>query len=104
MARALRVVAPGEKPPPRRRPAKAAPKPKTVLEAAEKGTRKELLVAMRTRIARAVDDLNTPARDLAALTKRLGEVDRDIEALEAQAVQEESNGDVPDAAFNPDSI
>ena len=78
MARArkatLRVVAEDETP----------PKPKTVTEAASHGTTRELLVAMRTRIAAAVEDPSTPPRDLAALTKRLVEVQRDIEAIDAR--------------------
>lgn len=61
---------------------------KTVTEAADKGTTRELLVAMRARIAKAVEDPNTPARDLAALTKRLVEVVRDIEAIDAREEQE----------------
>lgn len=79
--KALRVVTPDDTPPP---PAK----PKTVTEAADGGTTRELLVAMRARIAKAVEDPNTPARDLAALTKRLVEVVRDIEAIDARDEQE----------------
>ncbi len=84
----------------------APAKPKTVSEAADKGTTRELLVAMRTRIAKAVEDPNTPARDLAALTKRLVEVVRDIEAIDARAQQEEARagGDVADAAFDASAI
>ena len=43
-------------------------KPLTVTDAASIGTHKDLLVAMRARVATAVQDPNTPARDLAALT------------------------------------
>ena len=93
----LRAVAPDEK------PVKVAPK--TVTEAAADGTTRELLVAMRTRIARAVEDLNTPARELASLTKRLTEVVRDIEAIDAREEQEaKSSGEVTDAAFDYDAI
>lgn len=92
--KALRVVAPGETSPP-------PVKPKTVTEAADKGTTRELLVAMRSRIAKAVEDPNTPARDLAALTKRLTEVVRDIEAIDAREDQEaERAGPVSDEAFD----
>ncbi|MFI5833202.1 hypothetical protein ACIA5A_05945 [Micromonospora sp. NPDC051300] len=94
----LRVVAAGEKPAP---PAK----PKTVTEAADAGTTRELLVAMRSRIATAVEDSNTPARDLAALTKRLTEVVRDIEAIDAREEQEgERGGPVSDEAFSAEAI
>jgi ribosome-binding protein aMBF1 (putative translation factor) len=77
---ALRAVSPGDKP--------ARGKVKSVTEAADAGTTRELLVAMRARIAKAVEDPNTPARDLAALTKRLVEVVRDIEAIDARDEQE----------------
>lgn len=93
----LRTVKPGEK-------AKSGPS-KTVTEAAEKGTTRELLVAMRSRIARAVEDSSTPARDLAALTKRLVEVVRDIEAIDARAEQEAVKRDEhPDQAFDASAI
>ena len=55
--------------------------PKSILEAAELGSRLEELRAMRRRIARALDDVNTPARDLAALSRRQLEIGREIEAI-----------------------
>jgi hypothetical protein len=67
----LRAVTAGEK----RQP------PKTILEAAEAGSRIEELRAMRRRIAKALDDPNTAARDLAALSRRQIEIGRDIEAI-----------------------
>lgn len=60
----------------------AEPKPpKSILEAAELGSRIEELRAMRRRIARAMDDPNTPARDLAALSRRQLEIGKEIEAI-----------------------
>lgn len=95
--------------PPRLRavtPDEPQPKPKTVSEAADKGSTRELLVAMRTRIAKAVEDPNTPARDLAALTKRLVEVVRDIEAIDARTQQEEAraSAEVSDGPFDASAI
>jgi hypothetical protein len=55
--------------------------PRTVLEAAESGTRLDELRAMRRRIARALDDPNTAARDLASLSRRQLEIGREIEAI-----------------------
>ncbi len=55
--------------------------PRTILEAAELGSRLEELRAMRRRIARAMDDPNTPARDLAALSRRQLEIGKEIEAI-----------------------
>ena len=55
--------------------------PKSILDAAEQGSRIEELRAMRRRLARAMDDPNTPARDLAALSRRQLEIGREIEAI-----------------------
>ena len=88
-AKTLRAVAPDEKAP-----------PKTVSQAAEAGTTRELLVAMRDRIARAVENPNTAARDLAALTKRLVEVVRDIEAIDAREEQDGESGPTEDEAWS----
>ena len=76
----LRAVSADEKPP-------TVP-PKTVTEAAAGGDTRGLLVAMRDRVAKDVQNENTPARDLAALTKRLMEIVRDIEAIDARAHEE----------------
>lgn len=69
-AKRLRAVAPDER-----------DAPKTILEAAEAGIRLDELRAMRRRIARAMDDPNTPARDLAALSRRQLEIGREVEAI-----------------------
>lgn len=66
----LRAVAPEEK-----------ARPTTILEAAEQGSRIEELKAMRRRLAVALDDPNTPARDLAALSRRQLEIGKEIEAI-----------------------
>lgn len=71
----LRSVDPDETPP--------KPEPvKSILQAAVDGSRLEELQAMRRRIARAMDDPNTPARDLAALSRRQLEIGREVEAIE----------------------
>lgn len=57
----------------------------TVTTAAKDGDRLDLLTAMRDRIATAVEDSETPARDLAALTRRLLEIAKEIDVLEAAA-------------------
>ena len=97
MARSLRAVAPDET-------AKKVPA-KTITQAADTGTQRELLVALRARLARAVEDPNCPARDLAALTRRLQEVVRDIEAIDVAAEQESAeSGDVSDEAFDASAL
>lgn len=91
MARQLRVVPPGEAAPPRKK--------LTITAAADHGTRRDLLVAMRSRIATAVEDPNTPPRDLAALSRRLIEIAKDIEAIDAGADEEGHGGAVADEAW-----
>ena len=97
--RALRSVVEDDAP----RPTKAR---KSVAQAASNGTTRELLVAMRDRTASSVDDPNTAARDLAALTKRLLELVREIEAIDARAGEEasESAGQVQDGAFDSAAV
>lgn len=75
--KALRAVAPGEK----------APAAKSVSQAA-KGSRRELMVAMRDRIATAVTKADCPPRDLASLTKRLADITKEIESLDARAIDD----------------
>ena len=56
-------------------------------------------------IAKAVEDPNTPPRDLAALTKRLVEVQRDIEAIDARGEQEQAGGrSVADEPFDAQAL
>jgi hypothetical protein len=79
--------------------------PKSVTEAAKSGTTRELLAAMRDRIAVAVENPNTMARDLAALTKRLAETVREIEAIDARDETEGAGSvEVPDGHFNSAAV
>ncbi len=82
------------------------PTPKTVTSAASGGTTRELLVAMRDRVAKTVENENTPARDLAALSKRLMEIVRDIEAIDARESQEASDdgSEVEDGDFDASAV
>jgi len=92
----LRVVKPGET---------AAPvKIMSVLEAAEAGDRLEELRAMRRRIAKTLDEPNTPARDLAALSRRQIELGKEIDVLEARAREEGQRAAVSDEAFDAEAI
>ena len=60
-------------------------KPMTVASAAESGTQRDLLVALRARIAADIDNPNTPPRDLAALSMRLLAIAKEIGAIDAHA-------------------
>lgn len=93
----LRVVKATDAPP-------KPPKPKTVAEAAATGKQRELLVAMRERIATAVSAPDCPPRELAALTRRLQEIVKDIAALDAiESVPVSSDGSV-DSSFDASAI
>lgn len=58
------------------------PKRLNVAGAAEGGTRRDLLVAMQSRIAKAIDSPDTPPRDIAALSRRLMEIAKEIEIID----------------------
>lgn len=75
----------------------------TVEEAAATGDHRALLVAMRTRIARAVVRADCPPRDLAALTRRLQDIAREIETMDAR-IQEATleDAEVADEPFDPE--
>ena len=95
----LRAVAADEK------PVKPA-KPLTIAEAASAGSTRDVLVASRDRIAKALDDPNIAARDLASNSKRLMELIREIEALDARAVEEgaERGAEVADGTFDASAV
>lgn len=82
---------------------KASPRePMTVTTAARDGTTRDLLVALRTRIATTVESSDMPPRDLAALSKRLTDISKEIEVLDARAEEQgASSGEVEDGEFNP---
>jgi hypothetical protein len=78
----LHAIEPGETPPPQRTFT-------TIAEASAEGSTLDELRMMRSRIARTLDDPNCPPRDLAALSRRLIEIAKEIEAIEARARQED---------------
>jgi hypothetical protein len=70
----------------------------SIAQAAASGTHRDLLVAMRDRIAEELD-AGVPARELASCTKRLMEVVREIAAIDA-----EEQGDVVSLAAATDDV
>lgn len=80
--------------------------PKTIVEAASSGTRRDVLVALRTRIAESVADPETPPRDLAALSKRLIEVMNDIDIIDKKLGDDELGraADTPDEDFDGSAV
>lgn len=77
-----------------------------VSDAAESGSRRDLLEALRRRLAAALDDPRTQPRDLSPITMRL----RDIAAELADMDEAEEGDDItaaidtPDEPFDPTSL
>lgn len=93
----LRAVAPDEKP--------TAREFHNILEAASEGGARDLLVQMRNRIAKTLDEPNCPARDQASLSRRLLEIRKEIEAIDAAAEQEAAeSAEHPDEAFDAEAL
>jgi hypothetical protein len=94
----LRAVKDDEKPP-------RSQKKLSVTEAAASGDHRALLVAMRERIARTVSNPDCPPRDLAALTRRLQDIAKEIEVIDLRA-KEETQADAvsPDEEFDTSAI
>ncbi len=95
----LRAVAANEKAPDK--PAKLM----TILEAAEADDRLAELVAMRRRLAKALDDPNCPPRDMAALSRRQLEIGREVEAIRAVS-ERDGDGEQPaeDEELDPAAV
>lgn len=94
---ALRAVGDGE----------AAPRKQSVADAAASGDHRALLVAMRERIAKTVSDPNCPPRDLAALTRRLQDIAKEIDAIDLRARQEskeDADGSAPDETWDEEAL
>lgn len=82
-------------------------KPLSVAQAAATGDQYALLVAMRERVASTVADPDCPPRDLAALTRRLQEIARELASIDERRKQEAQEGeDAPtgDTAWNAASV
>ena len=74
---------------------------RSVAVAAASGSHRELLVAMRERIAAAVSDPDCPPRDLASLTRRLQDIANEIDTIDTRAKQEaREDGPTSDAAWD----
>jgi hypothetical protein len=70
----------------------------TVAQAAATGDHRQLLVSMRERIAQTVSNPDCPPRDLAALTRRLQDIAKEIESLDLRAKEEALEDDADDAS------
>ncbi len=97
--RNLRAVTPGEKP-------DSTAKKQSVAQAAATGDHRALLVAMRERIARTVSDPDCPPRDLAALSRRLQDIAKEIEQYDLRAKEEGADADdvADDETFDAEAL
>ena len=59
---------------------------------------------MRDRIAKTVADPDCPPRDLAALTRRLQDIAREIAALDARSQDEAEVAGGADDSYDPEAI
>jgi hypothetical protein len=92
----LRAVKAGEK-----SSAKGAPRkvtPRSVEAAAKSGDLRQILVALRNRIAKAIDDPKTPAPALAALIRQQMDIAARIQAIDV-AADAGSSGSGPKSAI-----
>jgi hypothetical protein len=97
MAGKLRAMKPGEAALRRRRPL-------SIVQAAASGDERALLVALRERIARTVTDPGCPPRDLAALSRRLQELSKDIAAIDVKCCAGEGGGAAGDSAWDDSAV
>lgn len=90
--KALRSVATGEVPP---EPAR----PESVAIAVTSGSPRDVNIAMQDRIAKAIDADDIRGADLAALSRRLLELRKELTAFDAQAKEAAQDEHVDDAAW-----
>lgn len=74
----------------------------TVAHAAEHGTRRDLLAALRRRLVEALADERTQPRDLSPLTLRVKELSAEIEAIDN--LDDNAFRLVGDQPFDPESV
>ena len=86
----LRVATAADAPPAR---------PESVSAAVQTGTPREVNIAMQDRIAKAIDAEDIRGADLAALSRRLHELRKELAAMDAQAREAAEDDVVDDAAW-----
>lgn len=87
----------------RKAPAKRAPRkvtPVSVTAAARSGDRRQLLVALQARVARALDDPATTGPALAALIKQSRELAEAIAEIDRPPAERDTSGDWLEAVRN----
>ena len=89
---ALRAVSADEKPEQDKRP-------DNVSDAVQNGSPRDVNIAMQDRIAKAIDAEDIRGADLAALSRRLHELRKELAAMDAQAKEAVEDDRVDDAAW-----
>ncbi len=73
-----------------------------LITAAESGDELAMQLAMRRIVAERIADPKCPSRELASLTKRLHEINREIKSIEES--EEDEDAITPDEPFDPTSL
>jgi hypothetical protein len=92
MPRRLRPVGPDEKP--------EKPRKLTVVQAAAEGSHRDMLIALRHRIASAVQSPSCNPVALAALSRQLVLLSKELSALDARAEDDDVEAAIPDEAWD----
>jgi tRNA(Arg) A34 adenosine deaminase TadA len=77
---------------------------RSVAKAAENGSRRDLLVALKDRLWEAVHDERTQPRDLSPLTLRLKELHAEITALDEAEEWERERLECGDEPWDPEAV
>jgi hypothetical protein len=93
--RPLRAVSEPEKPAPRQ------PRPPRSLQQAAKQSERALLLRLRDTLLRKIDSDSVPTHALAAMTKRVMELDREIRAIDARAERDARDGQTSGDSGDP---
>lgn len=67
------------------------------------GSRREMLVALRAKVAELIES-GISGRDMPANARLLMEIGKEIEALDASDAEDEAQGSVEDGQFDPEAI
>ena len=94
----LRAVGPDEKPQPKI--------PKTITEAVESGTSRDVLASMRRILAQKLDDGDVSSNSLASVSKEMRELDRLIRQMDAHAAEAAAGkyGNADDESFDASAV
>jgi hypothetical protein len=78
----------------------AQPAKLSIAEAAERGTHRQLLEALRDKIAKTIEGGNCHPRDLVALSYRLQVIAAELSLIAARDVEDEVAVHIPDEAWD----